>query len=176
MVEGEPDQLRRTMTLAGALLARQPYHWAADLFNPDQLMTDTFTQRMAGGIVASAATEALFEWLDGLRPVRATVWVDPATLELGARLFDTSGCSQCHSGPALSDRQIHVVRAASFEPVKSATLLGVGTREELFHDGCAHVLEDRFGPACDSGLGDHGDWRALTPRELEALTAYVRTL
>jgi hypothetical protein len=167
---------RRTMALAGSILARQPYHWTADLADPDALMHDTFTTRMGGEAVPHDTTEELFSWLDGLRPVRSLPLVTDGVVELGRKAFERAGCDQCHSGPAFANNQVEVVRPAK-APVKTPSLLGVGTRSFLLHDGCAASIEERFEPRCDDEDTDtHGTLSELSSLDLDALTAYLRTL
>jgi hypothetical protein len=173
---GLPFRLaRRTMSLAGALNARAPFHWSGDLVDAEALMADTFSQRMNGSDLTPEATVDLFAWMDGLRPVR-TRWADVRPIQdAGRAAFDKAGCDACHSGVAYTYNAIESVRAG-VEPVKTPSLLGIATRQPLFHDGCAATLEDRFQPPCDDGTDRHGEVSALDATELEALITYLRTL
>ena len=88
-------------------------------------------------------------------------------------------CSaSCHSGPAFTDNLLWDVRPYDGEgPLKTPSLLGVGARSPLLHDGCAATLEERFtGPLWCASERDHGDTSSLGKRELAALIAYLRTL
>jgi hypothetical protein len=53
------------------------------------------------------------------------------------------------------------------------SLLGVGLRAPLMHDGCAKDLKARFG-IC--GGNDHTDVSILPASDIDALVAYLRTL
>jgi hypothetical protein len=175
--EADPDtvMLRRTMSLAGGLLSRAPYHW--DGADPDAhaLMQDVFVTRMGGSLVDSEMVEDLFAWLDGLRPVHVTAHASPEVVESGRAVFETSGRPECHAGPEYTTNTLEQVRA-NVPAVKTPSLLGVGVRESLFHDGCASTLEDRFGPSCDAPIDPHGDFSGLSSTDFDALLAFVRSL
>jgi hypothetical protein len=55
---------------------------------------------------------------------------------------------------------------------QAPSLVGVGARLPLMHDGCADTLRERFDPAC--GGDAHGP--ALSDEEVDALVAYLETL
>jgi hypothetical protein len=167
--------LRRTLTLAGALRSREPYHWDRHLADPAELMADTYVLRMGGLPVDAELPDLLFDWLDELRPVRGIPLVSDAGVERGRELFVKTGCPDCHGGPAFTNNELEGVRL-HVRMVKTPSLLGVGTRSPLFHDGCAATLEARFQPPCDDLLDLHGKLSDLMPGELAVLTAYLRTL
>lgn len=174
------------MPLAGRILSRQPYHWDAAHSTADALMDDTFIRRMGGAELDPGATTDLFEWLDGLRHVRAHPAAPEVDIAIGRAAFATAGCAECHAGDAFTNNTIEPI-GRSVEAVKTPSLLGVGLRESLLHDGCADDLDDRFGSAgggdhsfpCDANdtpPDSHGRVSALTEHEIEALKAYLRTL
>jgi hypothetical protein len=178
LVEDGHEIQRRTLPLAGALASRAPYHWQGDLPTLSDLMLDTFNAGMQGRPVPWAEQTALLDWLDGVRPTQISV--PDVTYALGESVFfdPQVGCARCHSGPAFTDNQLWDVRPYDGEgPLKTPSLLGVGARSPLLHDGCALTLEDRFeGDLSCTSERDHGDTSSLTQRELEALVAYLRTL
>jgi hypothetical protein len=55
------------------------------------------------------------------------------------------------------------------------SLLGVGTRLPLMHDGCAETLRDRFDDP-DCGGHDHGDTSQLSSSDVDALVTFLETL
>ncbi len=134
--------------VAGSLLAREPYHWLGDLGGPEALMDETFTRRMGGHDIDAAEGEALFDWLDGVRPVRGISLVSEAVTEEGRAVFERARCAECHAGAGLTTNGIESVRPGS-EAVKTPTLLGVGTRSRLLHlrpiesNDHAHVAASR---------------------------------
>ncbi len=173
---GLPFELvRKTIPLAGDLSHRAPFHWSADLADDDALMEDTFTLRMNGGDVSPEETDELFDWLDGLRPVRARSANVLPIQEAGYAAFTKAGCDACHSGPTYTNNRLEVVRAG-VEPIKTPSLLGLAARNPLLHDGCAATLEERFLPPCDDGTDLHGELSLLDDVEMDALLAFLRTL
>lgn len=169
--------LRRTMPLAGQLLSRLPYHWDAAHHDPHALMEDTFVARMGGAPLDSETTTALFEWLDELRHVRAHPAAPESAIEIGRGAFLSAGCADCHAGSAFTTNFVEPIGRAA-EAVKVPSLLGVGVRNELFHDGCAADLDERFDGTCEllALTVSHGEIDSLTVAEIEALKAYLRTL
>jgi hypothetical protein len=166
---------RRTMPLAGRILSRLPYHWDAAHADPHALMADTFVRRM-GGSISPTETQVLFEWLDGLRHVRSHPQRPELDIETGRAAFTTAGCGDCHAGPAFTNNQRAFVGNHSEPAFKVPSLLGVGIRNDLLHDGCAYDLDERFGDACGALPDDHGLISRLNEDQIEALKAYLRTL
>jgi len=54
------------------------------------------------------------------------------------------------------------------------SLLGVGYREPLMHDGCAATLKDRFDGTCGGEM--HGTLLGLSDQNRADLVAYLQTL
>jgi hypothetical protein len=138
-------------------------------------MVETFTGRMGGTTVEPQDADALFAWLDDLRHVRSHPRASAQSVEQGRALFVAAGCDGCHAGTTYTNNALESVRIDT-DPVKTPTLLGVGARASLFHDGCADTLEARFEAPCDAGVGHHGEWGSFTDDELGSLVAYMRTL
>ncbi len=165
---------RRTLPLAGSPSLRAPYHWMGELATSEALLHSTFTLGM-GGRELTGDGAALFAWLDGVRPVHAATAASADTLAEGAALFESAGCATCHGGPALTDNRLVSVRGD--ETFKTPTLLGVGLRTSLMHDGCARTLEDRLtGPESCTGGDRHGTVSGLSDEQIGALVAYLSTL
>jgi mono/diheme cytochrome c family protein len=164
------------MPLAGMLLSRSPYHWDATLHGPAALMVDTFVSRM-GGTVDSQMIYALFGWLDGLRHVRAHPAAPASAIAIGRDVFVSATCDECHAGAAFTNNTLASVGGT--ETVKVPSLLGVGIRDRLLHDGSQADLDARFAPVWADGTFPsdvHGDLSSVTAEEIEALKAYLRTL
>ncbi len=167
---------RRTQNIAGGVGSRAPFHWDGEFESLDDLMHDVFVGRMGGEELPPESTDDLADWMDDLPPLRSEVQ-EPGLVEQGRKLFESAavGCTACHVGDQLTDSNLHVVRAGD-DAFKTPSLLGVGGRTPLMHDGCAQTLEERFtNPEC--GGGDlHGRTSQLTMLEVQAMTAYLRTL
>jgi len=80
-------------------------------------------------------------------------------------------CASCHSGPQYTNNQL--VNVGTGGPFVTPTLLGVGLRPALFHDGCAKSIEQRFG-VC--GGTAHGKPELLSADERADLIAFLRSL
>jgi len=84
---------------------------------------------------------------------------------------DDVACASCHSGPQFTNNQLaDVGTGGSFV---TPTLLGVGLRPALFHDGCAKSVAERFG-VC--GGTAHGRPELLSADERTDLIAFLRSL
>jgi mono/diheme cytochrome c family protein len=167
--------LRRTQPLPGGVLARTPFHWTGELAGMSDLVSEVMVKRMGLGVTPdSEHVAALGAFLDRIpaRPVEDTI--DPDKAARGKAVFEdeTVGCAGCHVGRQLTDNLSHDVGTGG--PFVTPTLIGVGFRTPLFHDGCATTLAGRFG-IC--GGGDrHGKTSALSADQATDLVEYLKTL
>lgn len=167
---------RRTQPLEGGVSHLGAFHWDAEFDTFDALVDDVMTHRM--GLLEnlqSAQKAALLGFLDSIpRPVVPAQSLATEMVQRGRLLFesDSTECSTCHAGSALTNNLAADVGTGGVFVTPS--LVGVGYREPLMHDGCASDLLDRFGPC---GGGDrHGKVSHLTDAELADLVAYMKTL
>jgi mono/diheme cytochrome c family protein len=166
--------LRRSQALEGGVGSRLPFHWSGDLANFDDLFGEVMMKRMALPVTPPAASiAALAGWLDTIPALAPTEALDPALVERGEALFfdPEVRCDKCHSGPAFTDNRAWDVGTGG--KFVTPSLLGVGLRAPLMHDGCAKDLHARFG-IC--GGNAHGDVSLLPATDIDALVAYLRTL
>lgn len=164
---------RRTQELRGGIGGSAPFHWQQDMADMQQLLDEVMHGRMGGAPVAVFEADALTAWLDAL----PTPTVDPigdGDPVAGEVVFEnpTVGCAGCHSGPRYSDGRRYDVGTG--EPLETATLLGIGRRAKLMHDGCATELSGRFDPVC--GGNRHGRVSHLSLTQMRDLMAFLRTL
>ncbi len=169
-----PEGLRRTMPLEGGVLERAPFHWDGTLGDMGQLVTAVMVTRMALAQTPSAeqiaALGAFLEQLPNLPPADG---LDAAAVQRGEAVFRRSdvACASCHSGPQYTNNLLaDVGTGGSFV---TPTLLGVGLRPALFHDGCAKSVVQRFG-VC--GGTAHGKPELLSTDERADLIAFLRSL
>lgn len=167
---------RRTQPLEGGVSHLGAFHWDAEFDTFDALVDDVMTERM--GLhenLASDQKTALLGFLDRIpKPVLPAQSLDTEMVQRGRLLFEseTTQCSTCHAGPALTNNLVADVGTGG--AFVTPSLVGVGYREPLMHDGCASDLLDRFGPC---GGGDrHGKTSHLTDAEVDELVAYMKTL
>ncbi len=163
--------LRRTLSTAGHILSRAPYHWSGDEPDLPTLMDDVFTVRMDGPAVLRSQHLSLGPWLDRVPAPIAPSPADAAAAARGGMLFAMLGCPACHGGPLFTTNAIVDVGTGGMFKVPS--LVGVGSRPPYMHDGCAATLADRFGPC---GGTAHGNTSGLTSYQIADLVAYLETL
>jgi hypothetical protein len=165
---------RRTQPLDVGLEGTAPFHWDGDLPTFSHLMQDVFRGRMAGPGETAAREVALEQYVYGIpRRVAVRAVADAAALR-GKALFESKdvGCSECHSGPKLTNGESENIGRE--EALQVPSLIAVSARAPYMHDGCAATLLDRFDPVC--GGSRHGNVEGLEPSDLDDLVAYLETL
>jgi hypothetical protein len=165
---------RRTQALHVGLEGTAPFHWSGDEADIGHLMEDVFVGRMGGVHQSGARLDALTDWLFALRPPTPIVDATSEAAVRGKALFESAetGCTGCHAGAKLTNNKNWDVGTGGSMQVPS--LLGVGYRAPLMHNGCAATLKDRFDPAC--GGSKHGHTDQLQGTQLDDMVAYLRTL
>ena len=167
---------RRTQALHVGLRDTAPFHWAGDLPNVDALMTQVFVGRMGGVREDDARTSALSEWLFSLKAPASIRDANDAAALRGKTLFESAdvGCTQCHSGPKLTDNRSVAIDSAATTKLQVPSLIAIGYRAPFMHNGCAATLAARFDPAC--GGNQHGNTAALSDAQRGDLVAYLESL
>lgn len=171
-----PQGLRRTQPLSGGVLQRAPFHWNGELASIEALVADVLLNRMGmQDLVSVEQANSLASWLDSIPNVPVEPSSNPEAAERGRALFETPevGCSSCHSGPAYADNRAYNVGTGM--ALYTPTLLGVGTRQPLMHDGCAPTLEARFG-LCGGEADRHGVTSHLDEAQTADLVEFLKTL
>ena len=167
--------LRRSQALEGKASARAPFHWEGDLVSFEKLFDEVMMKRMSLAVnVTGKQRDALQDWIDTVPYTKSADDLDLAQVERGRVLFENKdlACSTCHGGKDFTDNQAHDVGTG--KAFITPSLIGVGVRAPLFHDGCAASLEGRFGPC---GGGDaHGLTSKLTQAEESDLVTFMRSL
>ncbi|MBV8756485.1 MAG: cytochrome-c peroxidase [Deltaproteobacteria bacterium] len=166
---------RRTQSVAGRILDRGPYHWSGDMVDLPTLMDQVFSERMGGPAVTRSQHLSLGPWLDRIPAPQPPSPVDQAAIDRGRALFQSAdaGCGTCHTGPLFTNHALADVGTGGTFKVPS--LLGVGARLPLLHDGCATTLADRFGATCGGG-DKHGHTSQLTTAQIADLVAYLDSI
>lgn len=165
---------RRAQELRGGIGETAPFHRAQELGDMTALLAAVMRQRMGGPALGWGYANRVRDWLDA-QPIERVEAIPsgPGDPGRGERLFHgAADCARCHAGPRLSDGQLHDIGRGV--PLETPTLLGVGRRAPLMHDGCAATLRDRFDPDC--GGAEHGATAALTAAEIDDLVAWLETL
>ncbi len=169
-----PEGLRRTMPLEGGVLERAPFHWDGTLGDMSKLVNAVMVTRMALPQAPNEAqVGALGAFLEQLPNLPPADGLDATAVQRGQAVFrrDDVACASCHSGPQFTNNRLEDVgTGGSFV---TPTLLGVGLRPALFHDGCAKSIAERFG-VC--GGTAHGKPELLSADERADLIAFLRSL
>ena len=169
-----PEGLRRTLPLEGGVLERAPFHWDGTLGDMSELVNAVMVTRMGLPQTPSAAQiGALGTFLEQLPDLPPADGLDAAAVTRGEAVFrrDDVACASCHSGPQFTNNQLLDVGTGG--RFVTPTLLGVGLRPALFHDGCAKSIVQRFG-VC--GGTAHGKPELLSADEQADLIAFLRSL
>jgi len=169
-----PTGLRRTLPLEGGVMERAPFHWDGTLPDMKSLFGEVMVRRMnLTAKVSDKQVAALGSFLEQV-PAQAPIGgLDPAAVSRGEALFRRAdvGCATCHSGSQYTNNQLEDVGTGGV--FVTPTLLGVGLRSPIFHDGCAKSVNERFG-AC--GGSAHGSPQILTAGERADLVTFLRSL
>lgn len=166
---------RRTQSIAGGLLGTEPFHWDGDMTDFRDLVTHVFTERMGAGEIGDDHKDALSHYVDRLTPVPPSFPADMSQVERGQELFESARlqCTNCHSGGMLTNNT--TVDVGTGGPFQVPTLVGLGHRAPLMHNGCVSSIRDRFLNPCAGG-DRHGRTSDLTNDEIEDITAFLKTL
>jgi mono/diheme cytochrome c family protein len=181
LVWATPDGPRQTPTLAGRLAGTAPYGWNGARSTVKKHVTNTLV-RLGGTGLDDASMNALVAYCMTMapppKPALETASVDPLVAE-GRDLFESSstGCASCHmSDGTFTDGNRHDVKSkAKGDPKRrfdTPSLRFVAGTAPYFHDGRYATLRALL----VGSDGKMGHTRQLSPHELDALEAYLRTL
>jgi len=161
-----------------------PWTWHGWQTNLLDAMHKSLTDTMQGSPPNDEDKRALAAYLCAIEPPpnphRLADGSLNAAAERGRAIFASAqaGCAQCHSGPLLTDGEVHDVGTGSgtdrYDGFNTPSLIGVFRKTDLLHDGRANSLETLLtGPhAPDLVAGD----RPLNPDELRDLVEYLKSL
>jgi hypothetical protein len=166
---------RVTQPLEGQVSKRAPFHWSGDLSDWSSLINEVMMKRMSLPVLPSADQDsALLGWLDTIANRLPPDGLAPDAVERGRTIFQdpSVGCTSCHTGAMYTDNLGHQVGTGG--TFITPSLLGVGSRSPLMHNGCASDLNARFG---DCGGGNlHGKTSQLTLDQRGDLITFLRSL
>ena len=169
-----PSGLRRTLPLQGGVMERAPFHWDGTLPDMSSLFSEVMVKRMnLQATVTDQQIATLGAFLEQLPEPAPTGGLDAEAVSRGAALFqrDDVACASCHSGAQYTNNELSDVGTGG--RFVTPSLLGVGLRSPLFHDGCAKSVAERFGPC---GGTSHGKPALLSADEQADLIAFLRSL
>jgi DNA-binding beta-propeller fold protein YncE/mono/diheme cytochrome c family protein len=186
LVWATPDGPRQTPTLAGRLAGTAPYGWNGARSTVKQHVTST-VKRLGGTGLDDASMDALVAYCMHMdEPPRAAekeAAAAPAEADTlvaeGRDLFESSstGCASCHmSDGTFTDGNRHDVKSkAKGDPHRrfdTPSLRFVSGTAPYFHDGRYTTLRALL----VGSDGKMGHTARLSPQQLDALEAYLKTL
>lgn len=169
-----PNGLRRTLPLGPSMHPEGPYNWDRSDGDMPTLLSDVLNLQMSHDYFVNwSQSRALQAWINGLRLPSPGVVTNIGAAQRGADVFrGAGGCVNCHAPPLYTDGVPYDVQTGgAFE---TPSLLGVGARSKLLHDGCAATLREVFG-AC-GGDANHRVLERLSSQQVNDLIAFVSTL
>lgn len=178
LVWATPDGPRRSIMLAGRVHGTAPYAWSGSESDLRMHLAATFERLNGAGGVKGLELEALSAYVESLSPPAARPAAQDALTRRGAELFASAdvGCSSCHSGQMATDNERHDVKSKTLADktgeFNTPSLHLVSAAGPYFHDGRYKTLRDLLA----SGKDGMGHTSALSPEDLDALEAYLRTL
>jgi DNA-binding beta-propeller fold protein YncE/mono/diheme cytochrome c family protein len=175
-----PNGPRRSIMLAGRVNDTAPFSWTGSEHTLKEHMGITFTRLQGTGGLRGLELDALADYVSTLAPppTVAPNPADQARVARGSAIFhsEAAGCSSCHSGDIATDNEHHDVQsklpADHTGKFNTPTLKFVGGGGPYFHDGRYKTLHQLLTDA-DRKMGHTAQ---LSPDDLEALEAYLRTL
>lgn len=187
LVWSSPNGPRQTPMLAGRLAGTAPYGWNGDARDVGKHLRQTFA-RLGGQGLKGEDLEALIAYVNALRtpvaPDGAPV-ADPAVgaearalIAEGEVVFRSAdaGCAACHGDDGRTpDGLRHNVGSRApgdaRRELDTPSLAFLAGSAPYYHDGRFATLRELL----VKSRGKMGQARELSPRELDALEAYLRT-
>jgi DNA-binding beta-propeller fold protein YncE len=172
-----PNGPRRTMMLAGRVDESTPFSWSGSEHTFEDHVGITFS-RLRGRGLNGVELDALTEYVATLAPPSATPSKPNDQVARGETIFrsEAAGCSACHTGGRMSDNLHHDVvsktRADRSGSFNTPSLRFVGAGGPYYHDGRYATLHQLL----TDGKRKMGHTAQLTPPEVDALEAYLRSL
>ncbi len=158
-----PAGPRRTRTLAGQL-DTGPYGWRGEHPTLEAHVKITLRQLRGSGLPAAELSE-LLTYVRSLPKPPPRSAPDAAR---GKEVFAAAECGNCH-GSGGSDRNVHDVGTGG--AFLTPSLVGIGTRRQLMHDGRYADLDALLVGAKSMGAGS-----TLSADDRRALVTYLETL
>jgi DNA-binding beta-propeller fold protein YncE/mono/diheme cytochrome c family protein len=175
-----PNGPRRSIMLAGRVADTAPFSWTGSEHTLQEHMGITFSRLQGTGGLRGLELDALADYVTTLAPPPRSA-PDPAIaakVARGSEIFHSTaaGCSGCHAGDIATDNEHHDVQSKANADrsgkFNTPTLKFVGGGGPYFHDGRYKTLHQLLTDS-DRKMGNTAQ---LTPDDLEALEAYLRTL
>ena len=167
----------QTPILAGRVVGTAPYKWDGQDEDLDASLHHTIG-RLGGfpeGLRRRDFT-ALAAYITDMTPPKPATLVESEAVARGRELFVSKelACDDCHDGDKLTDRQQYPLGKSRLGAVDTPSLVGLAHSAPYYHDGSAGDLRTLL---TDRGnVHDMADLDSLSERQVDDLTAYLRTL
>ena len=183
LVWSSPNGPRQTPMLAGRLTGTGPYGWSGDAVDVARHLKQTFS-RLGGRGLTGDDLDALISYATSMRtpsPASPPPGASPATDALvaeGAAIFRSADaqCASCHGEDGRTpDGMRHDVGSRAPGDLRrdldTPSLAFLAGSAPYYHDGRFATLRELL----EKSRGRMGQQRPLSPHELDALEAYLRT-
>ena len=171
--DGADGAPKRVPSLRG-VGATGPWAWTGSVARLEDQVRKSIARTMRGDEPSDEQVEALTAYLKSLAPPKSSAPAgESAAVERGRTLFRAEGCADCHAPPHYTSPgryDVGLVDEVGNRKFNPPSLVGVGRRESLFHDGRAGTLEDVF------LKHRHPRDTELTPGQVADLTAFLKSL
>ena len=170
---GDTVQLQ-TPSLAGDVSATAPVTWLSDVATVADEAMLTSQGRMGGNGLGTSDAELVAAYIDWSRaPDAPLAGVDSEAVRRGQALFnsDSTQCSDCHSGDALTDNDTYDMYG--LQGVRTRSLVGIAASAPYLHDGSAPTLKGLMERSRDGSMGDTS---SLSDAQVDDLVSYLMSL
>jgi cytochrome c len=172
------DGPRQTLMLAGRLEGTEPFAWSGTSARVADHLEHTL-QRLGGSGLGDREREAIASYCLTMKTFGAPPHADVRAAR-GKQIFESAeaGCASCHAaaGDLFTDRKRHDVGSKTLTDDEATfdtpSLRFVGGTAPYFHDGRYASLRDLL----VGSSGKMGKTAQLSPGDLDALEAYLKTL
>ncbi|MEM7234758.1 MAG: cytochrome c peroxidase [Planctomycetota bacterium] len=169
--DGDYGAPKRVPSLLGTK-SSAPWGWTGRAKSLEDQIRSSVDTTMHGALTNEQVND-LRAYLETLKAPPSANEKRGALAAQGQSVFREQGCADCHAPPRYTSKRVVEVglmdekKRRRFNP---PSLLGVGQRGRFFHDGRAKRLSDVFAKY------RHQVEDQLSPKKLEALLAYLRSL
>jgi cytochrome c553 len=163
----------RVMPLAGHLKTATKIHWDGSDFH-SEVALGTWHTNMGGTALTTSQENSLRAFIGQLQMPLAPTPQNAAQIAEGRAAFTQATCDTCHDPTTAytNDQTADVGKGMHKVP----SLVGLVYTAPYLSDGCAKTLEQRLTDVACGGGDMHGKVSSLTPEQVTALVAFLKTL
>ena len=142
--DGDYGSPKRIPSLLGTAKTG-PWAWVGNAATLKSQIAKSIKTTMHGRQASDNSINDLAAYLQSLKPPPTRFEVDRQLVQRGQAVFEQQGCVKCHRRPLLTSPKVYNVGLTDeggrnkFNP---PSLLGLGQRDDFFHDGRAKSIEE----------------------------------